>query len=181
MQAIRRIHPAPRTRVPKGAIVVDPSSRKPSEAVKEGEVEAVQNESDLQRKQSLQETPTGKATTFLLRRRSSGAGGQSLDRSTTRGIRSDDPEIRQHLKHLGPSNVASRPKATRIGTVKIKQAITDGIPNTIPENNRPASVRSSVRSVHAPQGGIGEGLLESAGTFPFYSFPLSIQLTLIRS
>ena len=102
-----------------------------------------------------------------MRRRSSGAAGHSLDRSTTRGIRSDDPEIKQHLKHLGPSNAASRPKATRIGTVKIKQAVVDGIPKTIPENLRSSSSVRSLRSAHAPQGGIGEGLLESAGTLDF--------------
>jgi metal transporter CNNM len=112
---------------------------------------------------SLQETPAAKGTTFLLRRRSSGAAGGSLDRATNHGIRSDDPDIRQHLKHLGPSNVASRPKATRISTVKIKQAVGNGIPNTIPENHRPISPVVSVKSAHAPHGGVGEGLLESAG------------------
>ncbi|KAJ4299320.1 cell agglutination protein Mam3 [Kalmusia sp. IMI 367209] len=164
-KAIRRIHPAPRTRVPKGEIVADPSSRKPSEAVKDGELHVEQSEGGAQRKLSLPEAPSTKATTLLLRRRSSGGAGHSMDRNATRGIRSDldDPEIRQHLKHLGPSNVASRPKATRIGTVKIKQGVANGIPNTIPEVTQKPSDGVSIRSVHAPQGGIGEGLLESAG------------------
>ncbi|KAF1976882.1 DUF21-domain-containing protein [Bimuria novae-zelandiae CBS 107.79] len=157
-KAIRRMHPAPRTRVPKGEIVVDPASRKPSEAVKEEDAPDSQGEGDAPRKLSLSEQPASKATTFLLRRRSSGAGAHSRDR-----LRSDDPEIRQHLKHLGPSNVASRPKATRIGTVKIKHAFADTIPNTIPENRKTRSPSRSVKSAHAPQGGIGEGLLESAG------------------
>ncbi|KAJ4349374.1 cell agglutination protein Mam3 [Didymosphaeria variabile] len=163
-KAIRRIHPAPRTRVPKGEILADPS-QKHTEAVKDGELQVEQSEngSGNGKRLSLQETPTTKATTFLLRRKSSGAAGRSLDRATTRGIRSDDPEIRQHLKHLGPSNVASRPKATRIGTVKIKQGVGAGIPNTIPEDRMPRSPVISVRSAHAPQGGVGEGLLESAG------------------
>ena len=163
-QAIRRIHPAPRTRVPKGEIVTGTNPRKPSEAVKDGELQVEETEGDLQRKLSLQEHPSTKATTFLMRRRSSGAAGHSLDRSTTRNIRSDDPDLMQHLKHLGPPNAASRPKATRIGTVKIKQAVADGIPKTIPESQRTSSPVRSTRSVHAPQGGIGEGLLENAGT-----------------
>ncbi|KAL1610772.1 cell agglutination protein Mam3 [Paraconiothyrium brasiliense] len=161
-KAIRRIHPAPRTRIPKGEIVADPT-HKHTEAVKDGELQVEQSENSSGKRLSLQETPAPKPTTFLLRRKSSGAAGRSLDRSTTRGIRSDDPDIRQHLKHLGPSNVASRPKATRIGTVKIKQGIANGIPNTIPENQMPRSPVISVKSAHAPQGGVGEGLLESAG------------------
>ncbi|KAK7185809.1 hypothetical protein DPSP01_004289 [Paraphaeosphaeria sporulosa] len=161
-KAIRRIHPAPRTRVPKGEILADPS-QKHTEAVKDGELQVEQPDGGSAKRLSLQESTAPKATTFLLRRRSSEAASQSLDRATTRGIRSDDPDIRQHLKHLGPSNVASRPKATRIGTVKIKQAVNNGIPNTIPENHRPTSPVISVKSAHAPQGGVGEGLLESAG------------------
>lgn len=160
-QAIRRIHPAPRTRVPKGEVVADPA-QKHTDAIKDGELQAEQPDGSSGKRLSLQEDRP-KATTFLMRRRSSGTASQSLDRATTRGIRSDDPEIRQHLKHLGPSNVASRPKATRIGTVKIKQAVGNGVPNTIPENHRPTSPVLSVQSAHAPHGGVGEGLLESAG------------------
>lgn len=158
-KAIRRMAPAPRMRVPKGAIVTDASVRKQSEAKKDGDTDADQAGANGQRKLSLPETPGGKPTTFLVRRRSSGTGG-SLDRGTlTLALRSDDPDFRQHLKHLGPSNVATRPKSTRIPTVKIKP----GIPNTIPENAQGFVKGSDVASPHAPQGGVGEGLLDSAG------------------
>lgn len=156
-KAIRRMTPAPRTRVPKGEIVVDPASRKQSEQPKEAESDLEHMESNGQRKLSLPETANGpKGTTVLIRRRSSGAGG-SVDRARM-ALRSDDPELAKHLKHLGPSNAATRPKSTRINTVKIKP----GIPNTIPEN-RPTHERSTTAPIDAPRGGVGEGLLPSAG------------------
>jgi metal transporter CNNM len=52
----------------------------------------------------------------LKRRRSSG-GTESLP------MQRDDDNIRNHLKHLGPSNLASKPKSTRINTVKIKPGL----------------------------------------------------------
>lgn len=101
----------------------------------------------------------------MIRRRSSGSKG------TMEPLRSDDPEVMQHLKHLGPSNAANRPKSTRINTVKIKpggQTTGPDIPKTIPENSQPPADASYSESVimdgsHAPQGGIGAGLLSSAG------------------
>jgi metal transporter CNNM len=76
-------------------------------------------------------------------------------------LRSDDPDIRQHLKHLGPSNAATRPKSTRIPTVKIKPGVP-GVPKTIPENGQRTDDITPTPS-HAPHGGIGEGILDSAG------------------
>lgn len=149
--------PAPRTRVPKGAVITDPT--KPSEQQLDSETTAntEQNAANGHRKSSITDMPSSpKAATaaaYLMRRRSSGHNG-SMDRATLAlPLRSDDPEVLQHLKHLGPSNAANRPKQTRINTVKIKP----GIPVTIPENG------AVVTPSHAPQGGIGEGLLENAG------------------
>ena len=97
-----------------------------------------------------------KVATFLMRRRSSGNG--SIDKQTTPlALRSNTPEIREHLKHLGPSNAAHRPKQTRINTVKIKPGV-----GTIPENA--AQPRDgAIVAPTAPRGGMGEGLLASAG------------------
>ena len=91
-----------------------------------------------------------------MRRRSSGNG--SIDKQTTPlALRSNTPEIREHLRHLGPSNAAHRPKQTRINTVKIKPGV-----GTIPENAAQPQDGATVTPT-APRGGIGEGLLESAG------------------
>ncbi|KAF2735900.1 DUF21-domain-containing protein [Polyplosphaeria fusca] len=147
-KAIRRMTPAPRTRAPKGEIIADPTHH--SEHKLDGEAEG--------RKSSVPALSSSpKATTFTMRRRSSGHNG-SMDRGST-ALRSDNPDIKQHLKHLGPSNAAHRPKTTRINTVKIKP----GIPNTIPEGTQRPADGLTISQPHAPQGGIGEGLLESAG------------------
>lgn len=75
-------------------------------------------------------------------------------------LRSDDPDIREHLKHLGPSNAATRPKSTRIPTVKIKPGI---IPTTIPENAPKPSDGVFTDPSEDTQGHVGEGSLPSAG------------------
>ncbi|CAI6331958.1 unnamed protein product [Periconia digitata] len=159
-KAIRRLHPAPRTRVPKGEIVADPNTRKQSTNAVDDETEGEQPGANGLRKLSLQEPQTQpKPTAFHMRRSHSGGNGHPQERSKVM-LRSDDPDIKQHLKHLGPSNVATRPKSTRIPTVKIKP----GIPNTIPENKQPQPSGSTLATPSlAPQGGVGEGLLESAG------------------
>jgi len=157
-KAIRRMTPAPRARVPKGAIVSDvshPSERKLSSTT----IPRVDAENG-EHKPSLSDLATSpKAATYLMRRRSSGNNG-SMERSTLAiPLRPDDPEVMRHLKHLGPSNSANRPKSTRINTVKIKP----GIPSTIPENGTKPQDGAAFTSPHAPQGGVGEGLLENAG------------------
>jgi metal transporter CNNM len=157
-KAIRRMAPAPRTRAPKGAVVMD-ATRKPSEApAVDGETDTEQNGGA--RKMSMPEQSDNlRPATFMLRRRST--GNKSSD-----PLRSDDPEVMKHLKHLGPSNAANRPKSTRINTVKIKpgqiNSLQPEIPTTIPEYSRPPSQGVLAHNSHAPEGGIGEGLLSSA-------------------
>lgn len=58
-------------------------------------------------------------STFLLRRTSAGVDG----RMENVPVRASYNDIRQHLKHLGPSNPASNPKATKSTTVKIKPGV----------------------------------------------------------
>lgn len=98
-------------------------------------------------------------TTFL-RRTSSGMEGNHV------AVRANMNDMREHLKHLGPSNLASRPKTTRYNTVKIKANVTGRsesrtdssiVHDTVPEEQYHDEVD------HAPQGGEGEGLLKSAG------------------
>jgi metal transporter CNNM len=159
-KAIRRMAPAPRARVPRGKVVND-SSSKPSEVPEtDNETEPEQNGMTAPRKTSMPETSEApQKPSFMLRRRSSGSKG------TMSPLRSDDPTVMQHLKHLGPSNAANRPKQTRINTVKIKPgqiSLIPDIPKTIPENALLAA-ESGQTDDPAPQGGVGEGLLASAG------------------
>ena len=153
--------PAPRTRAPKGAVVMD-ASRKGSEQVILDSAPLDQENGASGRTASLSEVTndTHRPSTFIMR--SSSTGGKPRESP----LRSDDPELLQHLKHLGPSNAANRPKSTRINTVKIKPAPASGptpdIPNTIPEYSRPPSQGVLAQQSHAPEGGIGAGLLSSA-------------------
>lgn len=141
-KAIRRMQPAP-LRVPKGEFVEQP----PSEA---GREVGLDNISDVNKRHStaslrptlaVDGTPGSRKTSsaepgkavhgVTLTRRASGGTGDPTS------IRFADSELREHLKHLGPSNLASRPRATRINTVKIKPGVggTDGL-NNIPENRQ---------------------------------------------
>lgn len=78
-------------------------------------------------------------------------------------------DMREHLKHLGPSNLASRPKTTRYNTVKIKAAAANGRPIDAAAAPGLAIAEEPYHDDpmfyvdHAPQGGEGEGLLRSAG------------------
>jgi metal transporter CNNM len=153
--------PAPRTRAPKGAVVMD-VSRKGSEQVLIDSASINQQTGTSGRTASLSDATNDmhRPSTFIMR--SSSTGGKPRESP----LRSDDPELLQHLKHLGPSNAANRPKSTRINTVKIKPAPASGptpdIPNTIPEYSRPPSQGVLAQESHAPAGGIGAGLLSSA-------------------
>jgi metal transporter CNNM len=120
-KAIRRLHPAPRYRLGKGEIVSAAESNLTSQSENHLSVD-IESMSDRAHSRSasvdLAKSPPVPGSTILMRRRSSGAEPFAL--------RSNGPEMRQHLKHLGPSNLASRPKSTRINTVKIKPGVAGG-------------------------------------------------------
>lgn len=93
-------------------------------------------------------------------RRTSSVANASDRESVGPKQRTLKPDIREHLKHLGPSNLASRPRQTRYNTVKIKPgagSLVDGLSKSeeTPETPRSGSV--------AAQGGVGAGLINSAG------------------
>lgn len=159
-KAVRRLHPAPFSRVrraDKGQIITAPDVLVP-DAEQEGLLTAFdkdqQTEGRRSRATSVTETPKKAArrqsasersksppgTTFMMRRRSSGGEPQAM--------RSSNADIRQHLKHLGPSNVASRPKATRIGTVHIKPGHVDTLA-TLPETAQLSVSPSPTRPIQA--------------------------------
>ena len=122
--------PAPKSRVPKGEVV--DSRGNPAGS---GDMNSVDAEID----KKAQNQPSGRIARFVgdisketsaqngrdksprigpdIRRTSSTAGGSDRERLVKR---SNTAEMREHLKHLGPSNLASRPRQTRYNTVKIK-------------------------------------------------------------
>lgn len=168
-KAIRRMHPAPRTRVPKGAIVTDSANNTGTGDIElerkvDGGTDAPSH--DAVRRVATQDPPprnkansldlsSSPKTTFLMRR-TSGASN-IVDRQLI-SKRADMPELREHLKHLGPSNLASRPRTTRSTTVKIKPGASDAALKTIQTPPRPI-----VQEQTSMEGGIGEDLIQSAG------------------
>lgn len=173
-KAIRRMAPAPRTRVPKGQIVADPAISMANG--KENNLIDIEEDTtlspvDLQKKPKNSEYLPPTANNYdhsssprrsvpHERRRSSGnsqVGELKVSRRANAG------ELREHLKHLGPSNLASRPKATRWTSVKIKpgsgadmQAINIASGLKTPDR-RVAGSASPLCS------GIDEGLVQSGG------------------
>ena len=107
-------------------------------------------------------------TRAALRRTSSTTGTSNSDRGYFQ-MRADTPEMREHLKHLGPSNLASRPRQTRYNTVKIKpggSSIVEGLAKRAEGQAKATDAKDLPNAsslVTAPRGGVGEGLLSSAG------------------
>ena len=176
-KAMRRLAPAPRHRIPKGQIampITEYNDGAETDLVEIDENKQLKSE-DLHKTHTTDgKTPAACAespnhtSNGLTRRRSSAGGSQQGDPKN--GKRKDTTELRKHLAHLGPSNVASRPKATRFNTVKIKPGISN---NTDPTSatspvppllaTKPTPARRISESSPVYFGGIGEGLVENAG------------------
>ena len=169
-KAIRRMNPAPKSRVPKGEVVTEPDSTiaEDEENLMDADVDHKDGGGATMKRHLTSDGPITKTNgnntdlstspgTRQPNRRTSSIANLS-DREGGSKSRQMDPEMRKHLKHLGPSNLASRPRTTRYNTVKIKpgagslvEAIKDGTPETLRNNSV------------AAQGGVGAGLLNSAG------------------
>ncbi|KKK12313.1 hypothetical protein P175DRAFT_0426540 [Aspergillus ochraceoroseus IBT 24754] len=118
-KAIRRMAPAPYSRVPKGRIVEDPPSLPTHATLMDVNNDALAPSThNMSRRRSSVEAPLPR---FQLRR-SQGDKDSDSDALVTHLGTTD--EIREHLKHLGPSNLASRPRQTRYQNVKIKRGST---------------------------------------------------------
>ncbi|KAI9687404.1 MAG: hypothetical protein M1820_010458 [Bogoriella megaspora] len=171
-KAIRRMAPAPRTKMPKNEIehqsalgAVDELETDDRPRIGRRVTEGTALDEPHSRKPSLTMSDGGRATTFLMRRKSS-TGGEPDQSPLPVPIRGNTPELRERLRHLGPSNVASRPRQTKFTNVKIKPGV-----GTIPENPAAAphvEVAVSGKSdtsapPSAPSGGVGEGLLSNSG------------------
>ncbi|KAF2452894.1 hypothetical protein BDY21DRAFT_367445 [Lineolata rhizophorae] len=206
-KAVRRLQPAPRFRMPKGVITkTAPTAHLPphpdGRSAKSTEGQIGPKDAVPRKGSPLGTMPAGvhadlgkspKTTTLMMRRRSSGNGTVVVDPAAHPvPIRSDDPNVMANLRSLGPSNVATRPKGTRITSVKIKPGVGSGTlagqsspiaPKQVDDINRPkpagrsASVAaptaeettplrpsSSRTDISAPlSGSVGEGVLRNAG------------------
>ena len=173
-KAIRRMAPAPRTRVPRGQIVADSISSVAN--VHEGNLidldeGASPSPVDLQRKgrdpDHLPPKARGHDYSSSPRRslphvrRHSSANSQVGELKGPR--RTNPEELREHLKHLGPSNLASRPKATRWASVKIKPGSGADMQAMNSASSGKAPHRRESESASSFRGAIGESLLQSGG------------------
>ncbi|KKY27243.1 hypothetical protein UCRPC4_g01227 [Phaeomoniella chlamydospora] len=175
-KAIRRLQPPPRTkvfkdRVPKGKIVTQTSDNMAQG--NENTLGDIDEEPRRLQRSRTSETPpprpknaivehgSPRATTFMLRRRSSTTTSDKASSQQLR-LKATDPQIREHLGHLGPSNLASKPRSTRYQNVKIKPGVSSDISNSTSLGIATPGRRVS-DSVSDNHGGIGEGILSSAG------------------
>ena len=156
------MHPAPNQRVPKGQVVTDANSN-----LADGEealIDVAEDTKDPDPHQAMRRH----ATSIEPRARETNGRPEDLRRHSSTAYTSDreggqrktKPQILDHLKHLGPSNRASRPRQTRYNTVKIKPGS-----GTLGDAMSKASDQSDTtpRNSIAAQGGVGAGLLNSAG------------------
>lgn len=99
-----------------------------------------------------------KTTTFIMRRSSAGADGKVVQ--TAIPLRKNFEEIKEHLKHLGPSNPATNPKATKYAAVKIKHGAAPG-PSPLIDQTRsitvePATIVGEMSTDNLADGDIDE-------------------------
>lgn len=128
--------PAPRTRYTKPGQEPETPTAEDDEQQAKPEIQG-----RTSRKSSLTEP---RETTFMMRRGSS----SSNQANRPMAVRSNTVDLRQQLRHLGPSNVASRPKATKYTSVKIKPGVS-----TIPEGGVPANGPSDDQPPNTPLSG----------------------------
>ncbi|KAE8555990.1 hypothetical protein EYB25_000689 [Talaromyces marneffei] len=157
-KAIRRLTPAPKARVPKGRIVEEPPS------LPDSAVDDLHTHLSLSKTQSAGSEPRRLSSSMIhppgpkfTLRNNQGAPEQLV-------VKRGTDDIREHLKHLGPSNLASRPRQTRYQNVKIKAPGTSPTRSgmTDAESGRPPSEQLRRPSEVASNGsGIGSKLLQS--------------------
>jgi metal transporter CNNM len=172
-KAIRRLTPAPKSRVPKGRFVEEPPSL-PTHTEEDNTVDLSNGNplsppsgggtSDVTVRRASTGITHPPAPTFLLRNKNGEVNPATPNEMFTK-MGAD--EIRQHLKHLGPSNLASRPRQTRYQSVKIKapgvSPTRSGFTDSDSGRRMSADHPQRQLEVIGYQGGIGAGLLQSAG------------------
>lgn len=163
-KAIRRRNLAPKSRVPKGEVIADPD-----DSLADGAENLIDLGEDQKEPQhAMRRTPTvdGPVPRIngarpeqqnVLRRTSSTAYASDREGGQKKAPKSPLPDL---LKHLGPSNLASRPRQTRYNTVKIKPG-GGSFSDVTPRSQENSSETTRSQSIVA-QGGVGAGLV-SAG------------------
>ena len=168
-KALKRMTPAPRQRIARQitqAIVSPKLNGVSGDLIDITEGEQLSG-ADLLREESKTAKPADtqvakpKPTAMISRRRSSATNSVGGDLVPAVKRQSTD-EIREHLKHLGPSNLASRPKATRFASVRIKPGSTD-MSKLRSAGGMMTPIRRISEDASAFQTGIGEGVLASGG------------------
>lgn len=141
-KAIRRLTPAPKARPyhegqanrggsQNGKLIdVDDSSDSPASSQVQG---AAQQDGT-----TVLSTSPGQKATFLMRRSSAGPDGR-LQESTV-PVKANLEELKNQLKHLGPSNRNTNPRDTRSTTVKIKSIVGSTPAHMSPSGLRPVSL-----------------------------------------
>lgn len=113
--------------------------------------------SNAARRRSSVEAPPPR---FQLRRQNASTNSNTPGTWITQRGATD--EIREHLKHLGPSNLASRPRQTRYHNVKIKRRSTSPARSAQTDYESSQSASDIQRPLLTGyQGGIGAGLVGS--------------------
>ena len=156
--------------MPKGEVVTDPQDNmgEGEERLLEIDEDGQKPQHDLLRKPSTSNGAPRKTSksadmssspkmTFLMRRAS---GTTASDRELI-AKRADDPELLEHLKHLGPSNLASKPHQTRYQSIKIKPG--ESFADAIAKGDHAKAKSILIAPPKTAGGGIGEGLVGSAG------------------
>lgn len=155
--------PAPKYRVPKGAIVTEPSKD-----IGEGEEDLI----DISEEQKDQQPALGRMLTpdHVNNKKANGTQAPGIRRTSSVADTSKhkDQRDRDQLKNLGPSNLASRPRQTRYNTVKIKpggESLTEyAIRSSSQQTSNPSTeALRSESTATVGHGGVGAGLLNSAG------------------
>ena len=165
----------PKEKVPKGDVVVNPEADVAAGAEEnliEIDSEPPPSHAAIKRLTTSEaKSDESKNDPSLLssspKRSSIGRRNSSIATTSDRDFRSrrgENPEMREHLKHLGPSNLASRPRQTRYNTIKIKPgsgSFSEAAKATA--KNGSAEPVPILQLPPAASGGVGEGLLSSAG------------------
>lgn len=102
---------------------------------------------------SLGDPSKSSRASLLLRRRSSGGSANTGARAGP--FTKFGPDLRDQLRNLGPSNAASRPKQTRVNTIRIKPGV-----GTIPEHPAVKEGEFVVPVNPDAQHGIGEDFMK---------------------
>ena len=186
-KAIRRLAPAPKARVQR-RLSEDPNG-------KHGDLAAMRRDSDSALLDTHKATQTAGTTSFdspllssspktatlMMRRSSAGLDGRFL--KTAVPVRANFDEIKQHLKHLGPSNPATNPHKTRSTTVKIKPGSgshsTHPHPSSIagPETEyTPMEEGDETTSLLKPQVSAKDGIQALRQTYGSVSPAVTVQL-----